>query len=177
MERDLLGSGKGFWVDPEVELKIKSKFLLTVDLKQKRNMQIQVVVFHKGPAVEGTECVWLRGVLSLFCSCCFPSRHSEREFPPMCFAGLNLCSLLKYCWWRAASLALFANPWLRSLCGVRMKLFYVSWLIVGSRTALSRESTSALSGGAGARAGRGHSETAEVFWCSNTQAHVPHHPG
>lgn len=158
-------TGEGFWVNPEVELKIKSKFFVTIDLKLKRNKQIEVVVLHKGPAVDGAGCVWRRGVLSLFCSCCLPSRHGEHEFPPMCFAGLNLCSLLKHCWWRAAALALFANPRLRSLCGVRMKLFYVSWLIVGSRSALSRESTSALSGGAGARAraGRGHSETAEVF--------------
>lgn len=61
----------------------------------------------------------------------------------------------------SSGLALFANPRLRSLCGVRMKLFYVSWLIVGSRTALSRESTSALS--AGARVRRGHSETTSVL--------------
>lgn len=110
MKRDVLQPGKGFWVDPEVELKVKRKFILTFDLKQNQNMQIQVFVLHKGPAVDGTGCVWRRGVLSLFCSCCFPSPHSEHEFPPICFAGLNLCSLLKYCWWRAAALALFAHP-------------------------------------------------------------------
>lgn len=46
MKRDILGPGKGFWVDPAVELTIKSKFLLTIDLKQKQDMQIHVVALR-----------------------------------------------------------------------------------------------------------------------------------
>lgn len=42
-------------------------------------MQIPVVVvFHKGPAVDGAGCVWRGCVLSLSCSWCFPSPHGER---------------------------------------------------------------------------------------------------